>query len=59
VARGYTNVEVAVALQISPNTIKKHLKHLFARLAVANRTELATLVSFHSPWLLEPAGLPG
>ena len=38
---GYTNAEIAVALTISPNTVKKHLKRLFAALDLANRTELA------------------
>jgi DNA-binding NarL/FixJ family response regulator len=38
---GYTNAEIALALAVSPNTVKKHLKRLFATLEVANRTELA------------------
>lgn len=42
VARGFGNHQIADALGISENTIKKHLKDVFARLGVANRTELAT-----------------
>jgi DNA-binding NarL/FixJ family response regulator len=38
---GYTNAEIALALAVSPNTVKKHLKRLFATLEIANRTELA------------------
>jgi DNA-binding NarL/FixJ family response regulator len=45
VACGYTNAEIALALAISPNTIKKHLKDLFLALGLANRTELAVLVA--------------
>ena len=45
VARGLTNSEIATALAVSPNTVKKHLKHLFALLDLSNRTELAVLVA--------------
>jgi DNA-binding CsgD family transcriptional regulator len=40
-ARGLANHQIAVSLGVSENTIKKHLKDTFARLGVANRTELA------------------
>ena len=45
VARGYTNAEVAIALAISPDAVKKHLKLILAAVDVANRTELAALVT--------------
>jgi len=38
-ADGKTNKEIASALAISERTVKTHLGHLFAKLAVTNRTE--------------------
>lgn len=40
-SRGQTNGEIAAELGLSHNTIKKHLKDVFARLDLTNRTELA------------------
>lgn len=42
-AAGRRNREIAEALQMSPNTVKKHLKNIFDVLDVTNRTELAAL----------------
>ena len=41
VAQGHTNDQVAERLLMSPTTVKTHLSHVFAKLGVANRTELA------------------
>jgi DNA-binding NarL/FixJ family response regulator len=41
VADGRSNVEVAKALELSENTVKFHVQHLFAKLGVKNRTEAA------------------
>lgn len=38
-AQGYTNKEIAICLEISPNTVKTHLKRLFDKLEVSNRTQ--------------------
>lgn len=38
--RGHRNPEVAAAMGITEYTVKDHLKHLFAKLSVASRTEL-------------------
>jgi two-component system NarL family response regulator len=44
VARGLTNKEVQVALSIAEGTLKHHLKRIFEKLDVTDRTE-ATLVA--------------
>jgi DNA-binding NarL/FixJ family response regulator len=41
VARGWTNTEIAEALSLSKNTIGFHLKNIFEKLNVTNRTEAA------------------
>jgi DNA-binding CsgD family transcriptional regulator len=43
--RGLTTQEMASVLTISPNTVKKHLKLVFARLHVQSRVALAAQVS--------------
>ena len=40
-AQGLTNAEIGGRLFISPGTAKIHLSHIYAKLGVANRTELA------------------
>jgi DNA-binding NarL/FixJ family response regulator len=41
VVRGLSNPDVARVLNISINTVKKHLRDLFERCEVASRAELA------------------
>ncbi len=38
-AQGLTNKAIARALQVSDNTIKFHLKNIFAKLGVTSRAE--------------------
>jgi DNA-binding NarL/FixJ family response regulator len=43
VAKGLSNKEIGAALFVSEDTIKTHLKHIFTKLGVGDRTEAALL----------------
>jgi DNA-binding CsgD family transcriptional regulator len=43
VAEGLTNREVAERLFVSPHTVSSHLRHVFAKLGITSRVELARL----------------
>jgi DNA-binding CsgD family transcriptional regulator len=43
VAEGLTNREVAERLYVSPHTVNSHLRHVFAKLGINSRVELARL----------------
>ena len=44
VASGLTNREVADRLFVSPHTVNSHLRHVFTKLGINSRVELARLV---------------
>jgi DNA-binding CsgD family transcriptional regulator len=44
VAEGLTNGAVARRLYVSPHTVNTHLRHVYAKLGVSNRVELARVV---------------
>jgi DNA-binding CsgD family transcriptional regulator len=43
VARGYTNPQIAKELLISRRTVQAHLAHIFTKLGLRSRVELAVL----------------
>jgi DNA-binding CsgD family transcriptional regulator len=44
-ADGITNREIAERLFLSPHTVNSHLRHIFAKLDINSRTELARIVA--------------
>jgi DNA-binding CsgD family transcriptional regulator len=45
VAEGLTNRGVATRLFLSPHTVDAHLRHIFRKLGIASRVELARMVA--------------
>ena len=43
VAKGMSNKEIGTALQLSEDTVKTHLRHVYGKLGVGDRTEAALL----------------
>jgi two-component system, NarL family, nitrate/nitrite response regulator NarL len=47
VAAGSTNMDIAHALSISEDTVKRHLTHIFDKVGVSNRLELGLFAVHH------------
>jgi LuxR family maltose regulon positive regulatory protein len=39
ISQGFANKRIARTLEISPETVKSHIKRIFSKLAVSTRTE--------------------
>jgi DNA-binding CsgD family transcriptional regulator len=48
IARGFSNKEIANILKISPDTVKTHIKNIFFKLDVTDRTKAAVWASSHN-----------
>lgn len=53
VSRGQQNKEIAYALGLTPGTVKVYLHHLFPKLGISNRAELAVWAVRHENELLK------
>ena len=53
-AQGLRNAEIAERLFVAPSTIKTHLAHVFTKLGVSTRSELAAATA-HQQAALPPA----
>ena len=58
VSEGITNREIADRLFLSPHTVNSHLRHIFAKLAINSRTELARIVAEHEAGRPSPTQPP-
>lgn len=56
-AIGWTNAEIGHRLEMSNNTVKKHLKDIYTTLGVTNRTECAIRMRHDAPRNAIPVGV--
>jgi DNA-binding CsgD family transcriptional regulator len=58
IARGQTNREIAGAMFVTENTVQTHLRHIFQKLGVRSRTELAARLLTVPPGAVPRAAVP-
>jgi DNA-binding CsgD family transcriptional regulator len=58
VAQGHTNKATAAQLFVSPETVNTHLRHVFTKLGVHSRVELARFVIDHEQTDMAARALP-
>ncbi|MDV7352127.1 LuxR C-terminal-related transcriptional regulator [Rhodococcus oxybenzonivorans] len=46
-AEGMTNKQIAQALVVAPRTVETHIEHIFTKLGVNSRTQVAVLIAAH------------
>jgi DNA-binding CsgD family transcriptional regulator len=49
ISQGFTNKRIARILEISPETVKSHVKHIFLKLAVSTRAEAVSCAGSLGP----------
>jgi DNA-binding CsgD family transcriptional regulator len=59
VAQGKTNKEVAAALFVSERTVEGHLAHIFGKLGIRNRTEVASVLARSQTQVVAPSNTGG
>jgi len=47
---GHTNRQIAAQMFISPHTVDSHLRHVFAKLGVSSRVQVAALAGGDGTW---------
>jgi DNA-binding CsgD family transcriptional regulator len=58
VTQGRTNREVAAAMFVTQNTVQTHIRHIFQKLGLRSRTELAALLLASPAGAVSPVGTP-
>ena len=43
ISQGYQNKEIAITLSIAEHTVEQHLRHIYQKLGVGNRTEASVI----------------
>jgi DNA-binding CsgD family transcriptional regulator len=59
VAEGKSNKEVAAALFLSERTVEGHLAHIFGKLGVRHRTEIASALAPSQTQVSPPSNIGG
>jgi DNA-binding CsgD family transcriptional regulator len=58
IGQGYSNKRIARSLEISPETVKSHVKHIFSKLDVTTRSEAVSRAGWAAVARVSPVGTP-